>query len=250
MENSSSKASWLGSFFVALSIVLASMFLSGAWKQTHPTGEYVIDVTGLASQDFESDLIVWSGAFAQKAMTMKDAYEGVKRNAEAVKNYLIGKGVKPEDVTFSAVDIKRETKSIRNDKGNVIGEEFDGFTLSQSVRIESHEVNKVESISREVTELIDQGVEFYSNAPNYYYTKLADLKIKMLAAATADARTRAEKIATGAHGSLGRLKTAEMGVFQITGQNSSEEYTYGGAFNTTSKMKTASITVKLAFEVD
>jgi len=46
------------------------------------------------------------------------------------------------------------------------------------------------------------------------------------------------------------LKTAEMGVFQITGQNSSEDYTYGGAFNTTSKMKTASITVKLAFEVD
>jgi len=36
-----------------------------------------------------------------------------------------------------------------------------------------------------------------------------------------------------------------MGIFQITGQNSNEDYSYGGAFNTSSKNKTASITVNL-----
>jgi hypothetical protein len=41
-----------------------------------------------------------------------------------------------------------------------------------------------------------------------------------------------------------------MGVFQITAPNSTEGYSWGGAFNTTSKRKTASITVNLDFEIN
>jgi len=40
-----------------------------------------------------------------------------------------------------------------------------------------------------------------------------------------------------------------MGVFQITGQNSNENYSYGGTFNTTSKNKTASITLRTEYAV-
>ncbi|NTW32997.1 MAG: SIMPL domain-containing protein, partial [Bacteroidetes bacterium] len=47
----------------------------------------------------------------------------------------------------------------------------------------------------------------------------------------------------------GYLKRADMGVFQITAQNSSEEFSYGGAYNTFSKNKTASITVHLDFGI-
>ena len=39
-----------------------------------------------------------------------------------------------------------------------------------------------------------------------------------------------------------------MGIFQITGQNSNETYSWGGTFNTWSKEKTASITMKLDYE--
>jgi hypothetical protein len=46
------------------------------------------------------------------------------------------------------------------------------------------------------------------------------------------------------------LKNATMGIFQITGQNSSEDYSWGGAFNTSSKRKTASITMRLEYLVD
>lgn len=40
-----------------------------------------------------------------------------------------------------------------------------------------------------------------------------------------------------------------MGIFQITGQNSDEDYSWGGTFNTESKEKTASITMKLDYKV-
>lgn len=47
------------------------------------------------------------------------------------------------------------------------------------------------------------------------------------------------------------LLTANLGVFQITGAYSStEDYSYGGTFNTSSKDKTASITVRLNYTVE
>ena len=72
----------------------------------------------------------------------------------------------------------------------------------------------------------------------------------MIAAATDDATRRAEQIAKNANTDLGGLKSAKMGIFQIIGQNSNEDYSWGGTFNTSSKEKTATITMKLEFGID
>ncbi|MFN5427612.1 MAG: SIMPL domain-containing protein, partial [Bacteroidota bacterium] len=46
------------------------------------------------------------------------------------------------------------------------------------------------------------------------------------------------------------LKNANQGIFQIVAQNSNEDYSWGGSFNTSSKKKTATITMKLDYEID
>ena len=48
----------------------------------------------------------------------------------------------------------------------------------------------------------------------------------MISKATQDARLRAEKIAEFSGGKLGKLESARMGIFQITGQNSKETYSW------------------------
>lgn len=240
---------WIGSAIIAVAIVITASILGSAWKKTHDTSE-TIKVTGLAEKSFTSDLIVWSGHFTRKSMSMQDAYAALKKDAEDIRKYLVSKGIPNDRITFSAANINKDFRSIYNSEGRHTGTEFDGYTLSQSVGVESNEVDKVEAMSREVTELINSGIEFSSNSPSFYYTKLADLKIEMLAAAAKDARNRAEKMATNAGGDLGKLRSASMGIFQITGQNSNEEYEYGGSFNTSSKHKTASITTKVEFDVD
>lgn len=40
-----------------------------------------------------------------------------------------------------------------------------------------------------------------------------------------------------------------MGVFQIVGLNSEEDYSWGGTFNTSSKLKTASVTVRSSYKI-
>jgi hypothetical protein len=71
----------------------------------------------------------------------------------------------------------------------------------------------------------------------------------MIEAATKDAKNRAEKIAENAGGVLGNLKNADMGVFQITGENTQEEFSWGGNYNTSSKKKTANVTIRLKYEI-
>ena len=232
-----------------ISIIISSFMLGNAYVNRNKTdGE--IRVTGLGKLDFTSDLIVWEGRYVSENFNLKQAYINLEKDKEIIKNYLLSKGVSLEKIVFSAVNTSQNTRSNYSPDGKYIGEEFTGYLLNQSVQIESKEVTKVEKISREITELLNQGVTFYSESPRYYYTKLADLKIEMISKATKDARIRAEKISQQSGGEIGRLESAKMGVFQITGQNSKEDYSWGGTFNTSSKEKTALITMKLVYKVE
>jgi hypothetical protein len=239
----------LHTIFIALAIIISSVVLAGAWKKSH-AGKSELDVTGMATREFDSDLIVWEASFSKKAMTLKEAYKNLKDDAEIIRRYLIDKeGLKENAIVFSAVAINKEFENQRTGP-ETNKQVFTGYNLTQTVSIESGNVEKIEGVSRHITELIDAGVELYSSPPRYYYTKLADLKIEMLASAAKDARQRADKIAENAGGRIHELKSAEMGVFQITAPNSTEEYSWGGAFKTSSKKKTACITVKLEFKID
>lgn len=239
----------INSLIIALAVILAALSFSHAIQNRNKANNS-ISVTGLGSKDFVSDLIVWSGSFTRKNMNLKDAYAQLDADRENIRKYLLSKGIKPEQVVFSAVVIEKEFENVNEGNGYNVRSVFTGYKLRQNVTIESHEVDRIEDISRQVTELINSGIEFYSDPPQYYYTQLKELKIQMIAEATKDAQTRAQKIAENAGGKIGRLKRADLGVFQIVAQNSAEEYSWGGSFNTSSKRKTASVTVKLDYQVE
>lgn len=235
--------------WTAVAIVITALIFSYTILNRNQKAN-TIAVTGLGSRDFTSDLIVWSGSFSRKSMNLKEAYAALDKDRSDIQKYLVGQGLKNDGIIFSSVDITKEFDESYDDNGNKIRSIFTGYVLQQSVQVTSSEVDKVENISRSSTELINLGIEFYSKNPEYYYTRLAELKVEMIAQATQDANIRATMIAENAGGSVGDLKSAEMGVFQITGLNSSEDYSWGGSFNTASKEKTASITVRLVYEAD
>ncbi len=239
----------INTLLISVAIIVAAIVLGGAYTKKFKTTE-TISVTGLGEEDFESDLIVWQASFSKFGENLKLASSELKSDREKIKSYLVSKGVKAEQIVFSSVDIRKEYDRSYDNYGNLVSNQFLGYSLNQSLRIESNEVNKIEMISREVTDLINQNIELSSMSPEYYYTKLAALKLKMIENATKDARERAEKIANNAGSSLGDLKNSSMGIIQITARNSSEDYSWGGSFNTSSKLKTASITIRLEYGIN
>ncbi len=237
------------SIIITLSVIITGYILGNSYLSKGKI-EPTISVTGLGETTFDSDLIVWRANFSRKNITLKDAYSELNADLRKVKEYLIKKGIDPKDIIFEAAAIEKEYYNDYDENGNIRSTYFSGYILTQSMKIQSKNVDLIEKTSREVSELIDAGIELNSNAPQYYYTKLASLKLKMIEQATKDAYNRAIKIAENGGGSLGNMKSADMGVFQITAENSSEDFEWGGSFNTSSKRKTASIIMRLKYDID
>lgn len=226
--------------------IIGSLIIANAYKYKFRSTE-TIAVTGLAETDFTSDQIVWKGVFTRYGIDLKQSYSSLKADETEIRRYLQTKGVPDSNIVFSSVNVEKSFETDYDDNGRIRGNIFKGYTLTGIVTVDSKNINLVEQVSREVTELLQKGIEFNSNQPAYYYSKLNELKIDLLAKASLDARQRAETIAKNSSVSLGKLKKANMGVFQITGKNNNEEYSYGGSFNTASKQKTASITLRVEY---
>lgn len=230
--------------------MVAAVWIGGKYFNKARGHAKTVSVVGKADRDFTSDLIVWRLSYNLLNTDMKQGYTQIKNISNSVRDYLKSKGIKDEEMEFLAINCSEETEYHWDEAARRGITTFSGYRLGQTVRIESSDVDKVEKISREVSELLDKGIKVNSNDLSYYYTKLADLKIEMLAEATTDARNRAETIAKSSGSRLGGLQTANMGVFQITAPNSSDEdYSWGGTFNTTSKKKRASINMRLTYYV-
>jgi hypothetical protein len=135
-----------------------------------------------------------------------------------------------------------------NQDGRIIKTTFSGYTLTQGIVMKSTEVDKIEQISRDITQLIDFGVEFFSMPPEYYYTKLDELKLDLIAKSSENTRIRAETIVRESGAKISKLRSASLGIFQITPENSSTDtYSYEGSFDVSSKNKTAFITTRLEY---
>jgi len=245
------KLKFYATALIALSVVLAAAVLGNAFKYKFVSAE-TISTTGLAEKEFTSDLVTWSAEFSTTAMDRKEAFNNLKNDQAKIKKYLISKGIAEAEIIFSSINVDATSKSVRTYKNNGDYSEesvFDGYKMKQSFNIESKSLDIIEKTAREITELLEEGINIEPSTPNYYYTKLEDLKITLIANATENATTRAKNIAEKGNSRLGTLKNATMGVFQITGKTSSEEFSWGGVYNTTDRNKKASITVKLEFGI-
>ena len=245
-----SVAIFFGILAIACAIVICTRIFTEGFVQYKSNGSGGLSATGSASVDFEADLIVWRGTYSTYAKTTGEAYATLNKDAEKIRRFLEKYNIAEGDVVFSAIEINKRYVSNYNDEGNYVGDTFDGYELYQTVTVSSENVDSVEEVSRNITSLIEDGVEFTSNSPEYYYKDLDSLKLELVEAATNNAKQRIDLMAKGSGCVPGKLISSSLGVFQITAKNSAEEeYSYGGTYNTSSRQKTATITVKLNYAV-
>jgi len=230
---------------IPVAIVLAAGLGSWAFVKSK-RGEQTITVTGSAKRQITSDFVVWRAAVSYQAPVLSEAYRSLSEAVPKIKSYLMRKGIADNEITISA--ISSQTLHGRTSDG-VETSEITGYSLRQELEVRSKDVQKIGKIAREATELINQGILLESIAPEYYYTQLGNLKIEMLGEAAKDAKTRAEKIAESTGDSIGAVKTARMGVLQITPAGSNE-VSDSGMNDTSSIEKDITAVVSIGFAVD
>jgi hypothetical protein len=250
------KSKMIGNIIVSLILSIAiifSCFIGVNGLAEFKSKKYDIDIKGYTKQQIISDWIVWSGFYDVQAANLKDGYTILEADKEKVRYYLINKGFTEEELIFSSISIS-ENHAL-NEYGGYTDEIID-YNLAQTVTISSDEIDRVTELSRTVTELINEGVQFQSYAPEYHYTKLEDLKVSMLAEATLDATKRAELIAVNAGSKLGELTHAKLSSIKVTPLYSVPDdyddwYGYGSEVDndTVSLEKEVTVSVYCTFEI-
>ncbi len=232
---------------VALAIGLVVASLIGGWAFVKgKRGDQTIVVTGSARKRIRSDLVIWRSSVTYQATALSEAYRSLSESVPRVRSYLVSKGIPDNQITTSS--ISSQTLHAKSSEGEDSGA-ITGYSLRQELQVRSTDVDKIAQIAREATELINQGILIESMPPEYHYTKLGDLKIEMLSEAAKDAKVRAQQIAQSTGSSIGSVKSARMGVLQITPADSNE-VSDSGMNDTSSLEKDITAVVNVGFAVD
>ena len=235
----------IGTVAIAVAVVAATTIAAHSWERvrTKPR-ERDMKVTGSAKRRILSDLIEWSATVSAQNTDRTAAYRSLHEQMEKTHAFLTAKGIKEDQMSISSASVRDlvESEVVGIGEQRVERKVFKGYGITQSITIRSTEVAKVEKVSREITDLLEQGVSITSHVPSYLYTKLGGLKIEMLAEASKDARTRAEKMLESAGGGgIKLLRDADMGVINVNPANSTATSWEGN--NDTSSLEKDIITI-------
>ena len=242
-----------GNFRAALALSLAIFLSATIWSWTFLHAKKLdqnVSVTGSSKKRIRSDLVLWKTSVTAEGSNLSDTYDKLNRDIEKTRAFIGAHGIPAAQTVLSAV----ETTPIRQGKrrppdeeeASVISGAITGYQLKQSLEIRSAEVDKVTAVSRQVTELIKQGILLESEAPRYLYTRLAETKVEILAEAAKDALARARQIASSTGSEIGEVRSADMGVLQITAADSTDVSGYG-IYDTTSVEKDITAVVHVTF---
>ncbi len=229
---------------LSFSLVLSTLIGANAIHDFQQTKDVLV-VTGSAKRPIRSDYIIWRLSVSSQQPTAQAAYQDLKMQTEKVQAYLKEQQVPQEAITLRAIEnypIPEITANGR-ETGQMVA-----YRLSQRFEIRSEDVDKYTQLSQKSTELIEQGISFVSEPPQYLYTQLSQLRIEMVAEATKDAKARAEAIARSTGNQVGTVRSAQTGVFQITSRHSTDVSDYG-IYDTSSLDKDITAVVSVQFSL-
>lgn len=231
---------------LAVSVVTSTVVASRAYRgkaQEVLAADREITVKGSARLPVSADQAVWQIQVAGEGETLATAFDDLEAGVERVRQFLADAGFEPASIQTQA--IQTDTHYQRDENGRATRTVI-GHTLSRRFAISTAEVDRVARTANQVTELIRENLRIRSFAPEYTYSKVADLKVRILGEASADARTRAEKIALESGCVITEVRSARMGVIQITQPHSTDVSSYG-IYDTATIDKDISVVVTATF---
>lgn len=220
---------------VAISLAMILSTVIASWSYLHAKKlDLTIKVTGSSKKRIKSDLMIWRTSVVVEGANLAESYSKLTRDVEKVKAFLVAHAVPAGQIVISAVEataIRKGGRETSYESGQQRVESFGGtatgYHLKQSLEIRSSDIDKITAVSRQVTELITQAILLESEEPQYLYTRLSDTKVEILAEAAKDALGRAQQIVSATGSRVGEMRSADMGVLQITAADSTKVSSYG-----------------------
>lgn len=200
---------------LALGIVFSG-FLLGSGFRAGRTADRFVTVKGVAERQVEADLALWPLQLVAADNNLATAQARMNQMVEDTRTFLRNQGVTDDQLTIQSF---RVSDSEANRYGGAPSP--NRFIINQTLMVRSESPLVLLEASQRVGELVQAGVvitsgqEYGPGGPTFLFTQLNDLKPAMLAEATGRAREAAEEFASASLSSVGKIRRANQGVFQI-----------------------------------
>jgi hypothetical protein len=199
-----------------------------------------ISVTGSAKKHITSDYVVWDVSVSSQLPTPQAAAKQLAGWSNRVRSFLGEQGALPGEITVEPISTQVQTQN-ENGSGKITG-----YNLTRTFEVRSPRVQQIAELIDKSSALLNEGVPIAAQPPQYVYTKLPQLRPSLLADATRDALERAKVLVGATGGHLGKLRSVDVGVFQVTSPNSTEVSDYG-VYDTSTVDKDVTAVVNVSF---
>lgn len=194
---------------IAIGLIGAGAFI-GSGIVNAQGGNRQVTVRGLAERDVVADLAVLNLSFRAANDDLPTAQGKIDTDLALVRAFLTRQGYPEAAVTIGRLQVL-DTRAREYSAGdNVVR-----FILTQSVTVRTTDVQRVAQTERALNDLVREGVQLDFSAPTYVFTRLNAVRPEMIAEATASARSGAEQFARDSGTSLGPIRQATQGSFEI-----------------------------------
>ena len=203
-------------------LIAIGLYLLG-WTLSHALTEIkdrdrVVTVKGLAEKEVPADKVIWPLAFKEIGNDMISMYDELNR-----KNQIIVTFLKNNGISLSApqiIDMKAERYSNTQSPYR--------YNITSVITVTSGQIDRVRKLMDKQADLLKLGVAItggeYQYSPQFFFTKLNEIKPGMIEEATKNARSSAEKFAKDSDSELGKIKRANQGQFIIEDRDVNTPY--------------------------
>jgi hypothetical protein len=203
-----------------------------------------ITVTGSARVEAKADKAVWPLNAEYVAPTQSVAVSKVGVAVDALVKYLTNGGIPSDAIEFGSVSAYPQEEWVN---GSSTGR-ITSYRASRSVTVRTEDVDLVLKLSTNLGSLLETGINVSNYGPQYYVSKLSELRPELLKEAMQDARLRASSIVEATGGKVGNVMSVRSGPFQVTSPDSVDT-SAGGFYDTMTIDKTITSTVTVVFKV-
>lgn len=202
----------IGALLLAIGIASAGYFVSQTLYKSR-IAVNTAEVKGLAERHVEADTAYWTIQYTVSGKNKSELaklYEKSEKDKKKIISFLRGSGftddeIKPGVINYIKKEFRDENQKLVDEQHSLVGE----------IEVQTKKVRLVSDTRAKLNTLIAQGLDIKNNSPLYYFTKLNDIKPKMLKEATKNARIAANEFATNAGVKVGSIQSARQGGFEI-----------------------------------
>ncbi len=200
---------WLASAGVLALGLIAGGYLLGNGLVRAREADRSVTVRGLAERDVTADLATWTIAYSASAPDLAGAQASVDRDSDQIRGFFMDLGFPADDLQPTGVNVSQTS-----DNGVV------SFTVRQRMTLRTTDIKRAQAAVKRQFERVWRGVVLEEGSGMAYtFTKLGAIKPPMVAEATRDARASAEQFAHDSGTSVGTIKSATQGYFEVTARD-------------------------------